>query len=113
MFYCKIQYQGEFDSQWNVEDDDSYHYSEYSDINSDNEDDSSSACDDSSDDSSACDDDDDCAAQKKKRRSSVAPESLSVPALQAKLKSLLGPKEKLPKKKADLLALYIKKRAAD
>jgi predicted nucleic acid-binding Zn-ribbon protein len=44
---------------------------------------------------------------KKKRRSSVDPKQLAVPALQAKLKALLGPKAKLPKKKADLLALYL------
>lgn len=48
--------------------------------------------------------------RRKARRSSVDASQLAMPVLQARLKALLGPKAKLPKKKADLLALYIKHR---
>jgi len=44
-----------------------------------------------------------------RRRSSVDPKDMSIPVLQAKLKKLMGnPNAKLPRKKADLLALYVK-----
>lgn len=42
-----------------------------------------------------------------KRRSSTTAHDLAVPVLQSRLKAALGPKYKLPKKKPDLLALYI------
>ena len=42
-----------------------------------------------------------------KRRSSVGAHELAMPVLQARLRAALGAKYKLPKKKPDLLALYI------
>ena len=47
-------------------------------------------------------------AMEEKRRSSVGAHELSQPVLQSRLRAKLGPKAKLPKKKPDLLALYLK-----
>jgi len=43
-----------------------------------------------------------------KRRSSVGAHELAIPVLQARLRAVLGATAKLPKKKPDLLALYLK-----
>jgi hypothetical protein len=51
-------------------------------------------------------------APRKARRSSVDASALAVPALQAKLKAILGPKAKLPRKKPELLALYLQHASA-
>jgi hypothetical protein len=44
----------------------------------------------------------------KARRLSVDPKDMSVPALQSKLRQALGNDYKLPKKKPDMLKLYMK-----
>ena len=44
----------------------------------------------------------------KKKRMSVDAAQLSIPVLQGKIKMALGPNAKLPKKKPDLLAMYLK-----
>ena len=48
--------------------------------------------------------------KRKARRSSVDASQLAQPVLQSRLKAILGPRAKLPRKKAELLALYIKHR---
>jgi len=47
-------------------------------------------------------------AHEERRRSSTGAHELAIPVLQSRLRAKLGANAKLPKKKPDLLALYIR-----